>query len=104
MGSTDRAASIVTALREIRHEIKAPIKGRGQTLSPDPALFILSGEDDDVFIMLVITGQTQKRERGGREIGREIGEKKENLCPLSAVPLTCHHLYCQGPSARLAPS
>lgn len=29
MGSTGRAASILSVLREIRHEIKAPIKGQG---------------------------------------------------------------------------
>lgn len=86
MGSTDRAASIVTAPREIRHEIKAPIKGRGQTLSPDPALFILSGEDDDVFIMLVITGQTRKRERETEGKGGRKGRRKE----ISALYPQCH--------------
>ena len=30
IGSTSRAASILTLPREIRHEIKAPIKGQGQ--------------------------------------------------------------------------
>lgn len=45
----------------------------------------------------MITGQTEEREGEG-------GETEESLPPPSAVPLTCHHLYCQGPSARLAPA
>lgn len=62
MGSTDRAASIVTAPREIRHEIKAPIKGRGQRCHLIQHYLysqeMFGDDEDDVFIVLVITGQT----------------------------------------------
>lgn len=43
----------------------------------------------------MITGQREERET-------EV--EKESLSPPPTVPLTCHHLYCQGPSARLAPA
>ena len=44
---------------------------------------------------------------GWRGKGREtaaVEVEEESLSPPSAVPVTCHHLYCQGPSARLAPA
>lgn len=43
----------------------------------------------------------ERGRREGREAGRGI--ERESLPSICSVPLTCHHLYCQGPSARLAP-
>lgn len=68
--STSRAASIPGLQREIRHEIKALIKGRGQDchLVQHPPL--LTGEDDDdddVCIAGMITGQGGETKAGGRE-------------------------------------
>lgn len=48
----------------------------------------------------VSDNRTNTRGEGGR--GR--GTERESLPSICSVPLTCHHLYCQGPSARLAPS
>lgn len=70
-------------------------------MSPDPALFILPGDDDDVSITLMITGQRVERER---EREREVEAQIESFSPPSTVPLTRHHLYCQRSSARLAPT
>lgn len=72
-------------------KLKLSSKGRGQELSPDPALFILTGEEDDDDITAMITGQ-----------GEEAKAEEESFSPLPTVPLTCHHLCCQGSSARLA--
>lgn len=91
MGSTNRAASILSLPREIRHEIKARIKGQGRNCHL--IQHYLYSHDDDVYIALMITGQAEERDM-----------EKASLSPPSAVPLTCHHLCCQGPSARLAPA
>lgn len=74
--------------------MKLKLSSKGQELSPDPALFILTGEeddDDDDGIIAMITGQ-----------GEEAKAEEESFSPLPTMPLTCHHLYCQGSSARLA--
>lgn len=76
-------------------KLKLPSKARASTATlsstihtPRRGWWCLHHSDDN---------RTQRRQR-------ETEEEKESLSPPSTVPLTCHHLYCQGPSARLEPA